>query len=137
MPLVVKKQFSKDNFVAPSEDDPADTSPDKVVRFERDEKEIFSFIPRDDDMILVQKLSSWNDHSGDLKGAYRERPLRCYAFVQETGACYRANNLYSYCELNRQISRLMTSVAPGKEQPLIHSGAQIQPKAQVTSLFED
>ena len=131
LPLIVKKQYSRGNVAkepSKSEDDPHDTSKETL---EKDEKDIFSFIPHDEMEELTQQLSSWNDHPDDLKGAYRGRPLRCYAFIQETGACYRANNLHSYCELNRQITKLMPSVAPGREQPLIHSGAQIQPKAQV------
>ena len=131
---MVKKQFSRANVDKdPSrlQEDAHEGPTTKEVRFEIDEKDIFSFIPHDEMEIMAQNLSSWNDHPDDLKGAYRGHPLRCYAFIQETGACYRANNLYSYCELNRQISRLMPSVAPGRDQPLIHSGAQIQSKAQV------
>jgi hypothetical protein len=50
---------------------------------------------RKDELTLqVQALSSWNDHTGDLKGAYRNRSLRCYAFVMDrAGTCIRANNL--------------------------------------------
>ena len=44
--------------------------------------------------LQAQALSSWNDHSGDMKGAYRNRLLRCYAFVMDrAGTCIRANNL--------------------------------------------
>jgi translation initiation factor eIF-2B subunit gamma len=79
----------------------------------------------------AQRLSFWNDHTGDLKDAYYNRPLRCYAFVQETGSCFRANTLYSFCEINRQIGRLMPAVAPAREVVNVHPGAQIEPRAQV------
>ena len=81
-----------------------------------------------------QKLSSWNDHSGNLEDAYHNRPLRCYAFVMEGGTCVRANNLYSYCDLNKQIPRLMASLAPHFEYPLIHPNCKIGPKAQVNKI---
>jgi hypothetical protein len=48
--------------------------------------------------------SSWNDHSGDLKSAYRDRNLRCYAFViDRAGTCIRANTLVNFLIKNSQI----------------------------------
>ena len=39
------------------------------------------FIKQDDLDLKKQELSSWNDHSGDLKGAYHNRMLKCFAYV--------------------------------------------------------
>ena len=83
---------------------------------------------------LAQTLSSWNDHVGDLKDAYRGRPLRCFAYIVESGTCIRTNNIYSYCDANRQISRLMPALAPHCQIPPVNPNANVDPKAQVSSV---
>ena len=35
----------------------------------------------------LQNLSFWNDHIGDMKESYRNRPLRCFAYIIEGGTC--------------------------------------------------
>ena len=85
-------------------------------------------------MILqAQDFSSWNDHSGALKPAYMNRPLRCYAYImdKDQGICLRANNLHSYIELNRRVGRILPSVAPNVEHKFIHSNSKIDAKSQV------
>ena len=82
---------------------------------------------------LAQDFSSWNDHSGALKPAYMNRPLRCYAYVMDKGQgiCLRANNLHSYMELNRKVDRILPSVAPNVEYKLVHPTSNINVKSQV------
>ena len=81
----------------------------------------------------VQDFSSWNDHSGALKSAYMNRPLRCYAYVMDKGQgmCLRANNLYSYVELNRKVDRILPSAAPNVELKLVHPNSHVNAKSQV------
>ena len=51
------------------------------------------------------------------------------------GSCSRANNLYTYCDLNRQANKVMgvscAQQQQKKEHVLIHPSSKIQPKAQV------
>lgn len=105
-------------------------NPDKSLHSE-DPQDIFSYIRTDPMADKSQELSTWNDHFGDLKGAYRNRPLRVYAHVMDTGICLRANNLYAYCELNRQISRWMNALAPHRELIHLHPNCKVEPRAQV------
>ena len=165
----MKKQFSKltKRGETEDEDDGGGGGPEGENR--EGGSDIQSFIPKDPMTDLAQRLSFWNDHTGDLKEAYHGRPLRkemgeiafypkftndqfedkvimndetikltlsacrCYAFIQETGSCYRANTLHSFCELNRQMARLWPAVAPNREPVNFHPTANIRPRAQVGS----
>jgi len=133
IPRLVKKQFSKltKRGETEDEDDGGGGGPEGENR--EGGSDIQSFIPKDPMTDLAQRLSFWNDHTGDLKEAYHGRPLRCYAFIQETGSCYRANTLHSFCELNRQMARLWPAVAPNREPVNFHPTANIRPRAQVGS----
>lgn len=134
MPYLVRKQFSKTmnndhlNGGTFPEDENAETPNPKAVP----KTGLESFVTMDKMAEQTRDLSSWNDHIGDLKDAYRGRPLRCYAYIMEGGTCMRANNMYTYCELNRRMTSLLNTVAPpNTEQVLIHPNSQIQPKAQL------
>ena len=85
----------------------------------------------------MQNFSSWNDHSGALKPAYMNRPMRCYAYVMDkgNGICLRANNLHSYVELNKKFDRILPSVAPNVEFKSIHPTSDINAKSQVIFIF--
>ncbi len=132
MPYLVRKQFKKiDPDALPQQDD--ETASPNPKNFEDGNKRVIDDFIRVDEMKRqIQELSSWNDHVGDLKDAYRNRPLRCYAYVMEGGTCLRANNMHTYVELNRQITSLLPSLVPEAANPvLIHPNANIQAKAQV------
>ena len=60
------------------------------------------------------------------------RPLRCYAYVMDKGqgTCLRANNLYSYMELNRNVDRILPSIAPNVDHK-VHPSCKIHEKSQV------
>ena len=75
LPYLVKKQFSKANISKQNDEE----EEIKKVTFELGGFE--SFIKTDELEEQKQKLSSWNDHSGDLKGAYHNRMLKCFAYV--------------------------------------------------------
>eukprot|EP00095_Tigriopus_kingsejongensis_P007546 maker-scaffold104_size368486-snap-gene-2.29 protein:Tk07546 transcript:maker-scaffold104_size368486-snap-gene-2.29-mRNA-1 annotation:"translation initiation factor eif-2b subunit gamma" len=132
IPYLVKKQHSKVPAMAKPEDDVSDLKAHKSVHFSAEEEnDILSHYKVDAMAEKSQELSSWSDHNGDMKDAYRHRPLRCYAHIMEGGTCLRANNLYAYCELNRQIPKLMHAIAPNKEVVHIHPKSQVEPRAQV------
>ncbi|TRY75345.1 hypothetical protein TCAL_04586 [Tigriopus californicus] len=134
VPHLVKKQHSKnpDQNQPKPEDDVSDlkNNPNKSLHAD-DPQDIFSYMCTDSMADKSQELSTWTDHTGDLKGAYRNRPLRVYAHVMDTGTCLRANNLYAYCELNRQISRWMNALAPHREPVHLHPNSKVEPRAQV------
>ena len=137
MPYLVKKQFSKTNIAVQS-NDPEDVSPDAKGnlaanrRDNNDKKCIEDFIVHDDLSSKAQHLSSWNDHIGDMKDAYRKRSLKCFAYIMEGGTCIRANTMQTYCELNRQMSNLLPSLSHNQSPGVqIHPNSSIQPKAQV------
>ena len=135
IPYLVKKQFSKSNIAVPS-NDPEDVSPDAkgnlTNRRDNDKKCIEDFLVQDDLRSKSQHLSSWNDHIGDMKDAYRKRSLKCFAYIMEGGTCIRANTMQAYCELNRQISNLLPSLSHNQSPGVqIHPNSSIQPKAQV------
>ena len=46
------------------------------------------------------------------------------------GTCLRANNLYSYMELNRNVDRILPSIAPNVDHK-VHPSSKIHEKSQV------
>ena len=78
IPRVVRKQFSKHvkKGDAEDEDDGGDGGGGPEGTNGEGGSDIHSFIPKDPMIDLAQRLSFWNDHSGDLKEAYHGRPLR-------------------------------------------------------------
>ncbi|KAK6188198.1 hypothetical protein SNE40_004430 [Patella caerulea] len=76
-------------------------------------------------------LSTWIDHDGDMADCFHGESIRCYAHIQEEGFCIRANTLSSYCEANRQVPRLLSTLSPHKECKLIHPTAVVKEKSQI------
>jgi hypothetical protein len=130
MPYLVKKQFSRLNTINVRKvTEPEETPNPKAVQAKPGGLE--SFLKVDEMGEQARNLSSWNDHIGDMKGAYRNRALRCYAYVMDGGTCLRANTMQAYCELNRQIANLLPTLSHNQLGVLIHPNANVQPKAQV------
>jgi len=126
LPYLVKKQFSKANISKQNDEE----DEIKKVTFELGGFE--SFIKTDELEEQKQKLSSWNDHSGDLKGAYHNRMLKCFAYVIDgAGTCLRCNTMQSYWELNQQIGTLLPSLSHNQLGIQIHPNANVQAKAQL------
>ena len=123
---MVKKQFSKTNTIqqTPSEDETPNP------KAQNDRKTIEDYITNNSNQ--SQNLSCWNDHIGDMKDSYRNRPLRCFAYIMEGGTCMRANTMQAYCELNRQISSLLPTLSHNQLAIQMHPNANVQPKAQVS-----
>jgi len=125
LPYLVKKQFSKANIFKHNDNEEEEGLGAAEIGFE-------SFIKTDDLQEQKQQLSSWNDHSGDLKEAYHGRMLRCFAYVIDgSGTCLRCNTMQSYWELNQQIGTLLPSLSHNQLGIQIHPNANVQAKAQV------
>ncbi|KAK3599909.1 hypothetical protein CHS0354_022494 [Potamilus streckersoni] len=126
LPYLTKKQFSK-----PKREDLPNT--DASVLSANVAKDIFSFISQDPMLKKVEKTSTWIDHTGDMDNCYHGNQIRCYAYLQSSGFCARTNTVSSYCEINKQIPRLLQALAPEKEIPTKHSSAVIKGTSQVGS----
>lgn len=137
IPYLVKKQFSiNSNQIGKSVSNEVDDTPNPRLHLQNREatsKGVANFVTEDPMISQAQDFSSWNDHSGALKPAYMNRPLRCYAYVMDKGQgiCLRANNLHSYMELNRKVDRILPSVAPNVEYKLVHPTSNINVKSQI------
>ena len=123
LPYLVKKQFSnKQNNVTQNETLGAPLECDSFNQTNNQ---------NDNENIDEMDFTSWNDHKGDLKGAYHGRKIKCYLHVVDAknSICDRANNLHSYCDLNRQdrILSLLSGYDANKSK--VHSEAQVDPKA--------
>ena len=129
MPYLIKKQFSKTNKVIQSI--PEEETPNSK-NDHQDKKSIEDYITKDDLKNQTHHLSSWNDHIGDMKDAYRKRYLKCFAYVMDGGTCIRANTMQAYCELNHKISNLLPTLSHNQLAIPMHPNANIQPKAQVS-----
>ena len=128
LPYLIKKQFSKTNFIEDTEIED-ETTLNMKIETERMGIESYAIHDRLDQQKL--NLSSWNDHQGDMKGPYRNRSLKCFAYVSEGGTCLRANTMQAYVELNRQITNLLPTLSHNQIGLQIHPNANVQPKAQL------
>lgn len=123
IPYLVKKQFSKPKQEVPNTNQSViseDTKPD-----------IFSFSSEDALTQRVRDMSTWIDHQGDMEDCYHDNKIRCYAYVQDGGFCVRTNTISAYSESNKQIPRVLPSIAPSLEVVNIHPTATVKSKSQV------
>lgn len=96
LPHVVKKQLSK-----PPK--PADTKGSVVIT--KDTGDIFHFAREDELDLAIRNISAFNDHMGDLKSAYQEDCIRCYAYVAPKDSfAVRVNTLNAYWSVNAKVS---------------------------------
>jgi hypothetical protein len=67
--------------------------------------DLFHFAQEDTLVHMIRELSSYNDHTGDMKPAYHGDPIRCYAFLAPSDKFgIRANTVAAYCDINRRVS---------------------------------
>lgn len=64
--------------------------------------DIFSYIPENSISNVIQEMSTWMDHTGDMEDCFHGDKIRCYAYTVTGGLCVRTNTVASYCETNRQ-----------------------------------
>ncbi|XP_041359479.1 translation initiation factor eIF-2B subunit gamma-like [Gigantopelta aegis] len=126
IPYLVKKQFSKSKPLEVPQPDVSLASMDT-------KSDIHSFTSEDQLTRMVRDLSTWIDHEGDMEECFHGDNIRCYAYIQEEGFCVRVNTLGTYCEANRQIPRLLGTLAPNKEINNIHPSTTIKEKSQIGS----
>ena len=82
--------------------------------------------------LASQGLSSWNQRPGDLQSNYKDRVLRCYAYVVDgVGTCARANTMYQLVDLNRKAERILPNLVADCAN--IHPASQVDPKATVSA----
>lgn len=131
LPYLVRRQFHRLRENKTEQFNEVETPNPKVTANDHD---LENYLHKDERQMVLQAqaLSSWNDHTGDLKDAYRNRLLRVYAFVMDRGGtCIRVNNLVSYCEVNRQIGQLWPLLVAERDMVVNHPTANIQPKAVI------
>ena len=52
---------------------------------------------------IIQDMSTWIDHKGDMEDCFHGDKIRCYAYTVTGGLCVRTNTVATYCETNRQV----------------------------------
>lgn len=96
LPHIIKKQLSK-----PPK--PADTK-ESIINT-ADSGDIFFFAKEDDLELAIRSVSSHNDHIGDLRPAYHDDSIRCFAYIPPKGTFgVRVNTLPSYWSVNAKVS---------------------------------
>lgn len=96
LPHIIKKQLSKPPKPADTKESIINTS---------DSGDIFFFAKEDDLELAIRGVSSHNDHIGDLKAAYHNDSIRCFAYIPPKDTFgIRINNLPSYWSVNAKVS---------------------------------
>lgn len=94
LPHIVKKQLSK----------PPKATNGKSIVSKCESEDIFSYAKEDEFAITIRKTSSYNDHSGDLKGTYHDDIIRCYAVIAPNNSLgVRINTLPAYWIINNTV----------------------------------
>lgn len=94
-PYVVSKQHLR----------PSASNEDTSVQNESNKKSLFEFVKeakREED---IRDLSTYTDHRGDLKNAYHDDILRCFAVLAgPDNFGIRINSLQALCQANRLVN---------------------------------
>lgn len=97
IPYIVKKQLSKPQ---------KSTDINMSMVNTKDANDIFSFAKEDELVLAIREASSYNDHTGDLKGTYHGDPIRCYTYIAPKGSIgVRVNTLPAYWSINGRVSK--------------------------------
>ncbi|KAJ8920028.1 hypothetical protein NQ315_011678 [Exocentrus adspersus] len=117
LPHIVKKQLSK----PPKQMD----TKESIVNV-HDSGDIFAFAKEDELNLAIRGMSAYNDHIGDLKGAYHNDSIRCYAYIAPKDTFgVRINTLPAYWSVNAKIVDVWERVTHGKELVLKSPNAVI------------
>lgn len=120
IPYIIKKQSSRHNISKKDDDTSASLVDD-------DRKDLFHFAQEDTLVHMIRELSSYNDHTGDMKPAYHGDPIRCYAFLAPSDKFgIRANTVAAYCDINRRIKQRWGSITGSCELTPIHPTSDIK-----------
>ncbi|VEN62600.1 unnamed protein product [Callosobruchus maculatus] len=117
IPHIVKKQLSKP---------PKTAEPRESIVSPKDSGDIFAYAKEDDLDLAIREASAYNDHIGDLKPAYHQDTIRCYAYVapKDTFGA-RVNTLMNYWSVSGKIIDHWEKITDGKELVLKHPDATI------------
>ncbi|CAK8688127.1 unnamed protein product [Clavelina lepadiformis] len=124
LPYIVQKQFDRHHKVEPGS---LEKSPESVVGVHDTNlnvKDIFTFIKQDEETNIIRDLTLSSHTRAD-------NPISCFAFIYEDGPLVNANNIASYVEANRLVSKA-EYVFPS-EQSLIHPSSKLHEKSQAGS----
>lgn len=126
VPYLIKKQFSKNSTKASGN---LNSSLPSLV--EGDTKpDLFSFVHVDDLTSLTKDLSIYRDNGKAMQSGNH---LRCHGYVNDGSLCIRINNLPAYTHINREITKLLPTVASNLEFTKIHPTVNVKEKSQVGS----
>lgn len=96
LPHIVKKQLAKP---------PKTIDTNQSILTMKDPGDIFALAKEDALESTIRELSSFNDHTGDLKEAYHGDVVRCFAYVAPKGSFgVRVNTLQAYWSTNARVS---------------------------------
>ncbi|CAH2010654.1 unnamed protein product [Acanthoscelides obtectus] len=117
LPHIVKKQLSKP---------PKTSEPRESIVTLRDAGDIFAYAKEDDLDLAIREASAYNDHIGDLKPAYHDDSIRCYAYIAPKDAFgVRVNTMMNYWTVSGKIIDYWQKITNGKELILKHPEATI------------
>ncbi|KAJ8977213.1 hypothetical protein NQ317_015388 [Molorchus minor] len=123
LPHIIKKQLSKPPKPVETKDSILNT---------KDSGDIFAFAREDELNLWIREASSYNDHIGDMKPAYHNDSIRCFAFIAPKDTFgVRVNTLSVYWSLNAKIIDKWSKITGGNELILK------SPKAIITSTQVD
>ncbi|XP_053394103.1 translation initiation factor eIF-2B subunit gamma-like [Mercenaria mercenaria] len=122
IPHLVKKQFSRRK----KKDLP---NPNESIISEDVKSDILSYIPENSMSGVIEDMSTWIDHTGDMEDCFHGDKIRCYAYTVMGGLCVRTNTVATYCETNRQIQRYLMTFT--KDMPNVHPSAVLKGKPQI------
>ncbi|KAK7495018.1 hypothetical protein BaRGS_00013658 [Batillaria attramentaria] len=147
IPHIVMKQFPSRKRLKRSraswKKEPADGEPDLAARVAAlslcDLPDIYAFAESSawrkinhQTNQMAKAMSSSGDGSDLDEELMSDDPIQCYVYIQDSGFCACTNTINTYCEANRQISRMLDTLVPAtKGKGLVHPTATIQEKSQI------
>lgn len=100
LPHIVKKQLARQ---------PKPTNTKESMVTTKDAADLLSFAKEEDLDVEIREASAFNDHFGDLKGAFHNDHIRCYGFIAPKDALgVRVNTLPAYWSINAKVNFNMT-----------------------------
>ncbi|GAU95338.1 hypothetical protein RvY_06972 [Ramazzottius varieornatus] len=82
--------------------------------------------------VLAREMSFFTDHNGDMEDPYFGNSIRCFAYVApDESTCLRVKSVASFCEVNRQASKILQQLHPAKPGETKQTLSQIYTSANV------
>eukprot|EP00112_Aurelia_sp_Birch-Aquarium-sp1_P015881 Seg3555.2 transcript_id=Seg3555.2/GoldUCD/mRNA.D3Y31 product="Translation initiation factor eIF-2B subunit gamma" protein_id=Seg3555.2/GoldUCD/D3Y31 len=90
--------------------------------------DLFSFALEDD---LTSTTRHWSLHPDINGNSDSHNVIRCHGYTTDGNLCLRINNLPAYIHINREITKLLPTIAPNIEK--VHSTVHVKEKSQIGS----